>query len=63
MRFLQFALLALALGRSAAHISADPALELPRFVLQKGEWICLDRNPQQFRREDCLPHAASGDAN
>jgi len=59
MRFSQLAIIALALGNSAAHLSTDPSMDVPRFILQKGQWICVDRNPQQLKRQDCWPHPAT----
>jgi hypothetical protein len=59
MRISQFAIFALALGHAAAHLSTDPSIDVPRFILQKGHWICVDRNPQQLKRQDCWPHAST----
>ena len=33
----------------------DGATSIPRYVLGKNGWICLDRNPRQLYRQDCAP--------
>lgn len=33
----------------------DGATSIPRYVLGKEGWICLDRNPRQVNRQDCAP--------
>jgi hypothetical protein len=53
---LSLGLLALALiqpGAKQAVIDEDRAL--PRFILHKDAWVCVDRNPRQLNRQDCLP--------
>jgi hypothetical protein len=37
------------------HTVADPYLSIPRYALGKDGWVCLDRNPRQVHRRDCLP--------
>ena len=58
MRILRFGLLALALIQSASHHSVEAERAIPVFMLHNGEWICVDRNPQQLRRQDCWPRGA-----
>jgi len=36
----------------------DPDRAVPRFILQNGEWICVDRNPRQLKRPDCAPRGS-----
>jgi hypothetical protein len=33
----------------------DVGGSIPRFFLDKGQWICIDRNPRQVDRRDCSP--------
>jgi hypothetical protein len=37
------------------HTVADPYASIPRYTLGKDGWVCLDRNPRQVHRRDCLP--------
>jgi hypothetical protein len=29
--------------------------EIPRYALERHQWVCLDRDPRQVDRQDCLP--------
>lgn len=50
-------LLALVLLQPSAHHHkpVDENRAIPRFILHKDHWICVDRNPRQLNRQDCLP--------
>lgn len=37
------------------HQVIDGDLAIPRYVLGKDGWVCLDRNPRQLNRQDCAP--------
>jgi hypothetical protein len=37
------------------HGGVDPYASIPRYALGKDGWVCLDRNPRQVHRRDCLP--------
>ena len=32
---------------------------IPRFILHKGTWVCVDRSPRQLGRKDCWPRQSS----
>jgi len=50
-----FALMAVLPGIRHQAIDVDRAI--PRFILHKGEWICVDHNPRQIDRKDCAPRS------
>jgi hypothetical protein len=29
--------------------------EIPRYAVERHQWVCLDRDPRQVARQDCLP--------
>jgi len=29
--------------------------EIPRYALERHQWVCLVRDPRQVARQDCLP--------
>jgi hypothetical protein len=37
------------------HQPVDEDRAIPRFILHKDHWVCVDRNPRQLNRRDCLP--------
>jgi len=41
--------------RGIKHSGVDPYASIPRYALGKDGWVCLDRNPRQVHRGDCLP--------
>jgi len=41
---------------ASRHHTIDDGGAIPRFILNKGQWICIDRNPRQVNRSDCSPH-------
>jgi len=55
MRCFSLGLLALVVVHPAIEPSVEPERAVPRFILQKGDWICVDRNPRQIKRQDCAP--------
>jgi hypothetical protein len=57
MRCFSIGLFALVLVQPIAHPTIDADRAVPRFILQNGEWVCVDRNPRQLKRQDCLPRA------
>jgi hypothetical protein len=32
---------------------------IPRFILHKDTWVCVDRSPRQVARKDCWPRKGS----
>jgi hypothetical protein len=48
-----FALVMTQLGVRHAPIDEDRAI--PRYILLKNAWVCVDRNPRQLKRQDCPP--------
>ena len=34
------------------HKSIDTDRAIPRFILHKDTWVCVDRNPRQLNRQD-----------
>jgi len=54
--FLSFGLLALIMTQlGVRHAPIDEDRAIPRYVLLKDAWVCVDRNPRQVKRQDCLP--------
>ena len=37
------------------HQVLDGDLAIPRYILGKDGWVCVDRNPRQVNRLDCVP--------
>lgn len=49
-------LFALALIQPGVHHQViDEDRAIPRYILHKDKWVCVDRNPRQLNRRDCLP--------
>ncbi|MGV1014122.1 MAG: hypothetical protein ACOYB4_04045 [Methyloceanibacter sp.] len=53
--FLAYGLFALAMIQPSAHRAVDEDRAIPRYILHKDKWVCVDRNPRQLNRRDCLP--------
>jgi hypothetical protein len=52
--------LALVLGHLASRYEpVEPDRAIPRFILHKGAWVCVDRNPREISRLDCRPRLPS----
>ncbi len=41
--------------RQDFHEPVDEDRAIPRYILHKDQWVCVDRNPRQLNRRDCLP--------
>lgn len=57
---LAYGLFALVLIQTSAHHRnfhepVDEDRAIPRYILHKDHWVCVDRNPRQLNRRDCLP--------
>jgi hypothetical protein len=52
---LYLGLFSLVLMHPTRHPAIDADRAIPRFVLHKDTWVCLDRNPRQLNRQDCIP--------
>jgi hypothetical protein len=39
---------------SNRHRTIDADRAIPRFILHKDTWVCVDRNPRQLNRQDCF---------
>jgi hypothetical protein len=37
------------------HRAIEEDRAIPRFILYKDGWVCVDRNPRQLNRMDCSP--------
>jgi hypothetical protein len=54
--FLAGGLFALVVIQPGVHRQAiDEDRAIPRYILHKDKWVCVDRNPRQLNRLDCLP--------
>jgi hypothetical protein len=53
------ALIVIQHGMGPERIDAERAI--PRFILQKNAWVCVDRNPIQLNRRDCPSAKISAD--
>jgi hypothetical protein len=41
------------------HHAIEKDRAIPRFIKLENQWVCVDRNPRQVNRRDCLPRQSS----
>jgi hypothetical protein len=41
------------------HLAVNENRDIPFFILLDNQWVCVDRNPRQVKRQDCWPRQSS----